>query len=552
MALAVCLSGTASAVFAQSPVASGPLPVLKADGKTLKIRTSTSRNADTWTIEPSLRPDVFETQARQVTFMSGIDTIRFSLDEGQVSDFVALTASGDSAYIQVERVSDNPLENPPRSMVRRSGSGKLSKKQAIFDIEALLYTLSEVHPNMFFQCPQSKFFDAVAEAKSRLGDSVSVAELYRLMAPIVGMIGDGHTRLYFPLNNLVASGATFMPMLVDVMPDSSVVVRSSQDGAVPQGASVLSINGVEAGDMVADMMRYESGERYFFRIEGVNSDFPGLLSLLYPADAYVVRYRPKDGGAVREATLRPVAFSVLSEMPGRRKSSARRPAYSFRVDKASGVAVMDFHSFSNPRRMSAFADSMFTVLRNEGISNLIIDLRHNGGGNSAVGDTLLRYISPKPFIQFSKTIMRITPTTKRLARLGNIPPGWRCLPVSGALSMNKPRTAADGHYDGNVYLLTSHHTFSSAASFSWAFSSFDMGTVVGEETGGMNVCYGDVVSYRLPASGLNCQISWKRFWSYGADENYIHGTLPDCPVKAAEALDKALDLAGRCGRHKLK
>lgn len=56
----------------------------------------------------------------------------------------------------------------------------------------------------------------------------------------------------------------------------------------------------------------------------------------------------------------------------------------------------------------------------------------------------------------------------------------------------------------------------------------------------MNVSFGDFIRYRLPVSGLTTTVSYKRFWQYGADENDIHGTLPDHNVPQAEALDYAI------------
>ena len=104
----------------------------------------------------------------------------------------------------------------------------------------------------------------------------------------------------------------------------------------------------------------------------------------------------------------------------------------------------------------------------------------------------------------------------------------------------KPRKPEEGHYNGNVFLLTSNNTFSSASSFAWAFKECDMGKVIGEETGGMNVCYGDILPYELPISKLKCYISFKRFWQLRADENDIHGTLPDIAVPSAVALEEAM------------
>ena len=203
---------------------------------------------------------------------------------------------------------------------------------------------------------------------------------------------------------------------------------------------------------------------------------------------------------------------------------------------------MDFRSFENPEAMAAFADSMFTAISHEGIRNLIIDIRQNGGGNSAVGDVLLRYISSKPFIQMAAAMTRITPTTQRLMGNRTMPTGIYFFESGDSAGFIKPLTAEEGRFKGRVYLLTSHKTFSSASSFSWAFKEFGMGTVVGEETGGMSVAFGDILPYRLPVSKLPCTISYKRFWLPGGDENDIHGTLPDYEVKQQDALDKALQL----------
>ncbi len=228
-------------------------------------------------------------------------------------------------------------------------------------------------------------------------------------------------------------------------------------------------------------------------------------------------------------------------MPKQQQSQSKnKQPYSFRINDDNTVAIMDFNSFSNPDRMGQFADSMFTTLRNNNIKKLIIDVRNNSGGNSEVGDTLLKYISPRPFAQMGKVLIRISERTKQITGITEAPSGWYFFDEPDENRMIKPMSAEQGRYDGQVYLLTSHYTFSSASSFSWTFKQFGMGTIIGEETGGMNVHFGDILRYTLPYSKLRCYISYKRFWLYGADEANIHGTLPDIKVPAEEALDAAL------------
>lgn len=42
-----------------------------------------------------------------------------------------------------------------------------------------------------------------------------------------------------------------------------------------------------------------------------------------------------------------------------------------------------------------------------------------------------------------------------------------------------------------------------------------MGKVIGEETGGMNVCYEDILRYALPVSKLNADSLLNDFGNYG-------------------------------------
>lgn len=57
--------------------------------------------------------------------------------------------------------------------------------------------------------------------------------------------------------------------------------------------------------------------------------------------------------------------------------------------------------------------------------------------------------------------------------------------------------------------------------------------------------YGDKLWYHLPVSDLECGISFKRFWHLNADEDDIHGAMPDVTVPASVALDKALSMIKR-------
>lgn len=537
------------------------LPVMTAGDKPISIFEDGGKKPaiKSWVVNPKLRPDVYETAARQVTYKSETDSLTFDIAKDGIYDFVVLKNGRDSAFQQIrwipvskvvstriegEARRKSPLEYPVEDSLRISPTGRLSRKQALFDIDALIYTISEVHPNMFAVCGQDRFFSAVNRVKRSLPDSLTRPELFMAVAPLVAMIGDGHTCLNFPHWDEAFKSRRRLPVLFDIDTERyALKVSGCIDGAIPKGAEVLSINGTGSREMLERMMLYESGERYFFQLSRVNYVFACLFVMLYDADSYKIEYREQGSKKTKTVTLSAATSEEMkSRIPKEEVKQEELPDYSFHIIKEKGVAVMDFRQFSDRKRMHVFADSMFTAMRENGIKKLIIDIRYNGGGNSGVGDELLRYISPKPFTQFSKAFSRITPTTLRLRkRLASSTAGlyFSC---DDERDYETPRTAEEGHFDGKVYLLISHNTFSSASSFSWVFKQLGMGTVVGEESGGMNVCFGDIVGYNMPVSGINCTISYRRFWQYGADEYDIHGTIPDIVVPEKEALEVALGI----------
>ena len=100
--------------------------------------------------------------------------------------------------------------------------------------------------------------------------------------------------LRFPFNDYFTSSTIRLPLFVNVKSDYTLRVRGCIDNLIPQDAEVLSINGKESRELIESMMDYASGERGFFRIERINSDFSALVEMMYAAYKYDVVYRMKD------------------------------------------------------------------------------------------------------------------------------------------------------------------------------------------------------------------------------------------------------------------
>lgn len=428
-----------------------------------------------------------------------------------------------------------------------SRAQSISRSQASADIDTLIHTLSEVHPNIYSKISENSLNSQIADLKANLQDSTDAIELYKNLAPIISHIGDAHTTMVLPYREVMIKAGKYIPVFPTIDSNTGrMYVKASVGNCVPYDSEILSINGISAKEMVDKMLAFVGGEREFFRLTMIDNNMMGFFHMLFPAPEYTIKYAGQNGNEEKTVTLQAVeadklnAGLVLSpKIMKLMEDHGGDAPYTFRILDGNKVAVMNFDACVDVNGMQVFADSMFTTLRDQGIKDLIIDVRYNGGGNSNVGDVLLKYIAPKPFAQYGKTLVRITPTTIALTRNRYEKPDTRIIPED-SVSSHEPLPAAQ-RFHGNVYLLTSHTTFSSASSFAWAFKEAGCGTVVGEETGGMSVHYGDVVSFKLPNSGLAVNVSHKRFWLPGADENDIHGVLPDIVCTQDKALETALE-----------
>ena len=123
-----------------SLAAVGQKTLLHTNKKTVDFILDGKKQPGVWTVMPEANPDLLETTAKEVVFASDTDTLTVNnLQEWETFDFVILTNEGDSAHVRVKRIPENPFDNPDPELLKIASSGLLSKQQAAFDIDALLY-----------------------------------------------------------------------------------------------------------------------------------------------------------------------------------------------------------------------------------------------------------------------------------------------------------------------------------------------------------------------------------------------------------------------------
>jgi C-terminal processing protease CtpA/Prc len=162
------------------------------------------------------------------------------------------------------------------------------------------------------------------------------------------------------------------------------------------------------------------------------------------------------------------------------------PGLWMTTDRERATAYLNFAQYPSFEDMLEFAAAVRARLEREGIRNLVIDLRENGGGDFYMGLVL------------SSDILQVD--------------------------------TLDWQY--GIYVLIGRHTFSAAMSNAAQFRQILNARLVGEPTGGNPVAYGEAGMFHLPHSGWPVMYS-KRFYRFQANDT--PGVQPDIPVDTSFA-----------------
>lgn len=95
-------------LIGQTLFAQEKLPVIKANFDTVNIRDGKTLIVKAWTINPKIRPDIYTTSNKKVTFYTDLDSISFSIKPNKVYSFIILL-NNDSALTQIKYEYKAPL-----------------------------------------------------------------------------------------------------------------------------------------------------------------------------------------------------------------------------------------------------------------------------------------------------------------------------------------------------------------------------------------------------------------------------------------------------------
>ena len=394
----------------------------------------------------------------------------------------------------------------------------ISPDTVIASLDSIWTTLLDVGADPFLTSKREDVERHYRAARNSITAPMTLNKAWLTVAPVLGSLNDGHVGLGFP-EPLNAAPRHF-PLRFRLSAADDLSVLSDRTQMIPIGSRIVSIDGISADAYKDATLAAFGGQTVALHRTRVSmSGAWTAIALFGDRPSYVVRYLDALGTA-HEATVVTAAIGGAANASARSTSSLDEP-YTYSTIEEGRVGYLDYRSCVDLKRFKAFLSATFTTIKATPIDALIIDVRKNGGGDSALNDALWTYVTTKPFKQFGGVVVKSSDRLKKEyghAKYAEIygeqawsAPNGSILRsgVDPTIDLIRPNDLAE-RYNGPVYLLISPQTFSSAMTCALAAKDYSLATIVGEETGEPVTSTGEVYEEVTP-SGLVAYLTTKVF-----------------------------------------
>jgi hypothetical protein len=392
-------------------------------------------------------------------------------------------------------------------------SQPLTVEQVRTDIDTAISVLSDIHPT--FNTSSNK------QALLLLRDTISIPrtghELFRILQPLLAL--DGHTTLQFTGAVLPEVEKPLLPFEV-ILFDKRLYVKHklSTDTLLKKGTEILEINGKPVSEIIDHMLPYLPGERLEYKFRKLNNEaFPNWYRLIY-GNSEKFEIACQDPYGIRTAT---VEGAHWKQFPKHEEDPLK---LSF---PGSGIACLKVSSFRHPKEFLPFIDSCFTEMQQRQVEHLILDITE-GGGFTNLADSLISYITEKPYCNFETKKIRISRESEEYIR--DLEEEGERKGEYFVLS-KKPQAPASrsNRFEGDVYILTGPRAYSASTMFVATAKCYTDAVIVGEETGQPLISNADLSRHRLPNSGMYLYTSHSTYY-LPCSWNRQEGVKPDIEV----------------------
>jgi len=377
-----------------------------------------------------------------------------------------------------------------------------------YDIDFLVQESRRLHASFNREAFSPEFETAASELKAKVGQ-LTDHQIIVGMQRLIVLLSDGHSQVAPP------DSGKLLPVDLYWFSDGLFIVNGVGDASKWTGSRVLKFGGKDVDAILAEVPAYvprdnPMGIRWIGPVVVSRLDVLQAMGGTSDPTKATLTLRDKSG-AVQEVTLTGVPGRPRSKLVPPFGDTTRAPLYLKRVPTnywftklpEANAVYFQFNQVINQQggpTIADFAPKLLEAVKDPTVKTLIVDVRHNNGGNSYLYPPLLRIMS---YFQESSP-------------------------------------------DRRMFYIAGRNTFSAAQNFSTNVERLTNAIFVGEPTGASPKFTGEgAIWFELPYSRARASISnWYHQFTFWSDTRLW--IAPDVPVELSSTdyfagKDPALD-----------
>ena len=293
--------------------------------------------------------------------------------------------------------------------IRFSSTQQLTVDQLTHDFDVLRSALEEGHAGLYTHISKEEI-DELFDATRAAITPMTEFEFLQHLSPLLAAIRDGHTRIRgsLGLTAYLDMRRIRLPFKLRFLAGKAYMHRNYlDDPEFEMGNEILSINGVPMDQITARMFRLMRadgrGETYKYKTLEGTSNFGIYYSLTFGlTERFDIRYLTR-GGEERTMTVDGLTTPEVTQ-----RFQTRYPNAGFGGDPVvltyeGNIAVLKIVTFSFDVyqragiRFDRLLQDIFAALRDNGVTDLVIDVRDNSAGSDEFPKLLAAHLMSDNF-----------------------------------------------------------------------------------------------------------------------------------------------------------
>ena len=374
------------------------------------------------------------------------------------------------------------------------------------DFIQLRRSLEKIHCALYEYTSKEEFDNLFNNQFKKINKPMEYHEYFNIVTPLVVKIGCMHTGIWMPGEFWDLGRKNFFPLQLKLIGGKAVVTGYYNDTAqVPVGCAILKINSRPIDEIIKDVENtiFSDAMNVQFQKAGFEKRFPMIYTSIYGfPDKYVITYTLPGSKTKITTMLVPADLESVRKIAFK---NFQHPSLTLDIVKEKNTAVITIPTFSFYDRVKYFTnflDSSFKKIKDKSITNLILDLRGNDGGDPFCSVPLFSYLEKEPVKYFAE-------------EYGHYSEFAKVIPL------------AENNFKGNLYTLIDHHCGSTNGHFCALLKYHKIGKLVGTEGGATYKCNARVEEFRLKNTHLIVNVARQTYTAAVEGMDKTKGVEPD-------------------------